>query len=414
MFRQEVVASRSAQWLGEVTVAHPLTARMLGLCAATFVVAFVMFCVFATYTKRIQAVGMIAPSAGLLTVRSGDPAIVERLDVRIGDRVQQGQVVAVLRGSGGTADGLAADELDEVDQLSLSAAEGAQSAGLASLMAEEAEIKLQQDAVAEHWSMLRADIELRREQFRIIREDLRTYERLSVDQLVSKADLNNRRITALEAEARLSAVNREAAQLSKEIRQLERRLDGVRARKRQTIFQLETQRSKIKSDRIARGSQGRSFIRAPVAGRVLSLPVNLGDSVGAQAALMTLMGERSRTGAYLELPEVAMPYARLGARVRVRVTSYPHQQFGQLSAVIRRLERSASAMPPGLEAGGSAGSKTTFRAFIEFDQMPPSMHASDSLLPGMTIQADIYGEKRSLLGWMVRPFRDLTRDVTGR
>ena len=64
LFRLEVIEARRNAWLGEAQIIQPLPVRIVALACVVMVAAFGLYAWQGTYTRRIHAVGLLAPDIG--------------------------------------------------------------------------------------------------------------------------------------------------------------------------------------------------------------------------------------------------------------------------------------------------------------------------------------------------------------
>jgi len=134
-------------------------------------------------------------------------------------------------------------------------------------------------------------------------------------------------------------------------------------------------------------------VRSPVAGILLAREASeVGAPVEAGRLLARVVPAGSPLAAAIELPEDSLPLVEPGQRARLLLAAYPHQRYGAVDAVIRRVD-------PVPVASGSASTVKAYaeigNATIEVDGEPRP------LLPGLRGEARIVVDRRPLLGsWL--------------
>jgi len=134
-------------------------------------------------------------------------------------------------------------------------------------------------------------------------------------------------------------------------------------------------------------------VRSPVAGVLFSRGASeVGAPVEAGRLLARVVPVGSPLAAAIELPEDSLPLVEPGQRARLLLAAYPHQRYGAVDAVIRRVD------PIPVASGGVYAVKAYAGiqdATIEVDGEPRP------LLPGLRGEARIVVDRRPLLGsWL--------------
>ena len=97
--------------------------------------------------------------------------------------------------------------------------------------------------------------------------------------------------------------------------------------------------------------------------------------------------------------------------MRLRYEAYPFQKFGQYMGTIRRVGRSATVP---VDASAEPGTPT-YKVVVALDsQYVMAFGNRERLMPGMALQADILGERRSLIDWVFEPLYSLRGHVGAR
>jgi multidrug resistance efflux pump len=89
-FRDEVIAERSNQWLGKLTLARPLSFAIYSTAAFCLTSCIIAFLAFGSYAKTESVSAVIAPENGPTEVSSAVAGTVSEVFVHEGDRVSKG------------------------------------------------------------------------------------------------------------------------------------------------------------------------------------------------------------------------------------------------------------------------------------------------------------------------------------
>ncbi len=131
-------------------------------------------------------------------------------------------------------------------------------------------------------------------------------------------------------------------------------------------------------------------------GVVYDLRVLPGASVTSGQTLLTMLGKPTPMRASLEVSERAAGFVVNGAPVVLRYPVFPHQRFGYQRGRVSGVSR----VPIANVTGGAR-----YRVYVDLEDIfiiGPDKRR-EVIRPGMTVDADIFLERRSLAGWALAP-----------
>lgn len=183
----------------------------------------------------------------------------------------------------------------------------------------------------------------------------RRMEDLSKRDLIAKQDFDDAQAKAEESEQKMKSARERydlvlAGTRTEEIERARQRLAETEAKLRQlkrgfrkeevaqAKSEVEAARSRVE---LTRSQLDETVIKAPVDAVVEVLDLESGDLVGAGKPMATLLRTNSLwVRAYL--PEAKLGFVKTGAKVRVRVDSFPNRDF---AGIVRRVSRQAEFTP---------------------------------------------------------------------
>lgn len=109
--------------------------------------------------------------------------------------------------------------------------------------------------------------------------------------------------------------------------------------------------------------------------------------------------------AELLVPSSAIGFIAPGDTVLLRYQAFPYEKFGLQQGRLSRISR--SALSPG-ELGASIGNvlqgESYYRVTVALKRQSVMAYGKPEMLkPGMLLQANIIGERRSLVEWVFEP-----------
>jgi membrane fusion protein len=96
LFRSEVTAAQSQQWMGAIRLAQPLSAWLIAVVAAVVTLALIVYITLGSITKKARITGLTLPSSGSVSVIAPNTGVIQKTLVSEGQSVRAGQVLFEL------------------------------------------------------------------------------------------------------------------------------------------------------------------------------------------------------------------------------------------------------------------------------------------------------------------------------
>ncbi|WP_037082870.1 HlyD family efflux transporter periplasmic adaptor subunit [Pseudoxanthomonas sp. J35] len=406
LFRREALDARRSSWLGGIQLAQPVRLWMLTLGAAIAASAVILFLVLGTYTRRSTVTGHLVPTRGLSTVVAPARGVVGSVEVQEGDRVRAGQplaVVTVPRATPGNGDTLAA--LEERLQRRQEGLDAGRSAQLQQLRVQEAGLRSQLATARRELAQVEAEIATRREQVRIARETLDRLRQLEDVRYVSLLQIKQQESAALAQLGEMQVLERQATATRRMIAQLEQALAELPAQRGSTNAGYARELAALEQEQVETRARGELVLTAAVDGIVTTQLAKPGQAVQAGQPLLTVLPGDGVLEAELLVPSRAIGFIEPGDRVMLRYQAYPYQKFGHQQGRVERISR--SALGPG-ELGDAQAAEPSYRVTVALARQAVVAYGREEpLRPGMLLDADILGEQRRLVEWLLEPLYSL-------
>ncbi len=411
LFRQEVLDARGSQWLGGISLVQPARLWVWTAAAAAAALFVALFLSLGSYTRRSQVVGQLVPAQGLATVMAPATGVVSQLDAEEGAQVPAGHVLAVVAVPRAT---LGSGDAHEALELRLQERQQALESGH---QAQQRLFEAQGRGLADqranaHRELVQVDSEIatRQDQVRIAREQLQRLRELTEGNFVSPMQLKQQEVAALEQVGVLQSLQREAIQIRRTVSQIEQALRELPGQRQTAQAQLQRDLATLQQERVETEARGALVVRSPVAGMVATQIATPGQAVEAGQPLLSILPGDGRLEAELLVPSRAVGFIAPGDRVMLRYQAFPYQRFGHQEGRVARVSR--SALRPG-EVGALTGAAPTaeslYRVTVELQRQHMVAYGVQEILrPGMAIDADILGEKRRIIEWILEPLYSLS------
>jgi membrane fusion protein len=204
------------------------------------------------------------------------------------------------------------------------------------------------------------------------------------------------------------ATRRLATQLQQALQELPGQRQAAQAAFQRDLALLE-------QELVETQARGALAVTAPVSGVVATQMLKPGQAVQAGQPLMTVLPGDGRLEAELLLPSRAIGFVEPGDTVLLRYQAYPYQKFGHHRGRVSRISRSTVSAGPQAPAPGAGATEPFYRVNVTLDRQAVTAYGRpEPLKPGMVLDADVLGERRRLIEWVLEPLYSLQGTVFGR
>lgn len=411
LFRKEVLDAKRSGWLGSISLTQPLRLWVLTAFASTAALAIVLFLVFGTYTRRSRVVGQLVPVQGMAMVLAPATGIVSRVDIPEGGHARAGQTIAVVAMPRATV--ASGDTLVALENRLRRRTEGLHSTRAAQreqLDAQAGGLSGQRMTARRELGQIQAEITTRQAQIRLAQETLDRLRGLEEDRYVSLLQIKQQESTVLALTGEMQNLQRQAITTRRLIAQLEQAAHELPGQRRTSEATFQRDLALLEQEGLETQARSELAITAPVTGMVAAQLFKPGQAVQVNQPLMNVLPGDGTLEAELWVPSRAIGFIEPGDQVLLRYQAYPYQKFGQHRGRVSRISRSAvSGDAPGV---GESTNEPLYRVSVALDRQAITAYGKpESLKPGMLLDADVLGEKRSLIEWVFEPIYSIRGTV---
>ncbi|WP_395345042.1 HlyD family efflux transporter periplasmic adaptor subunit [Ningiella sp. W23] len=405
LYRQEALDAQSTQNHGRAVLLPSNRAWIISLCLFLWVGGMLLLLTQHSFSEKTTVYGYVRASAPSLAIHPKErTGMVSEILVEDGEFVQKGQALLritrpnnMLLGAQNVEHQLsllqqhvrlisqasAHKHKDLIEQQSHLIEQIASAEQRAQVLSRQREILAQRLALGE--SQLNRLTQLyKRNHLGINAIENAKQDHLNIQQQASNIDLQ-----LADNKIRISQLNAQSANLEQQM----------------LVQDTNSQINEIPvAQRLAEYSAQQSYvIKAPRAGRVSNLDVQLGDDVSRFPLLMKLTASESVFEVLLAVPSSAAGFVALEQAVRVRLDAFPHQKYGALKATINSVSDTIT-LPneSGMHAVPVDQASYLVKAQLEQSHILAKGKQVE-LKEGMTLQADVVLSRRSLLEWILAP-----------
>lgn len=420
LFRREVVDAQRFAALGSVSVVQPIRVWWIACAIGMAAIAVVAFLAVGSYTRRTRVDGLLVPDRGIATVVAPVAGVVTEIAVEEGGKVVAGRRVAIVSVSNATA--AAGDSMTAIGKqiaVRRDSVERDADAQRSMIDLQLAAMMEQRAAMGQELASLESEIAANREKVEIARELWKKLAQLQEGSFVSELQVKEKEMEVIERTSALKSLERQSIGIRREMAQTDQSMRELPLRRGSNDAGRRSELAALDQELIESASSREVAILAPADGAVSVQIAKRGESIQAGQPILSVLQSNSRLEAELIVPSSAIGFVSQGDRVRLRYEAYPFQKFGQYLGTIRRVGRSAIADPgadPDTDSNAGSGRRDpVYKVVVELDsQYVMAYGKSERLMPGMSLQADILGERRSLIDWIFEPLYSLRGNVSDR
>ncbi len=215
-------------------------------------------------------------------------------------------------------------------------------------------------------------------------------------------DLRKREEFLLDLKEQGGALRQQQIVIRNEIADIRQRLARLPSLTAEKVGNLRAAMAEIAQRRNDSASRQGYALRAPVAGRVISVQATIGLQVQASVPLIILLPEDAALQAELYVPTRAAGFLRRGLAVRLAYDAFPHEHFGTYEGQVQEIDTTVLA-PNEVNAVIQLG-EPTYRVRVVLKQQAILAFGQNfPLQSGMSVNGDVILESRRLYQWLLRP-----------
>ncbi len=407
--------------------------KFVRLTLHTLLLAFVCFIIWACVSpveKIVIAHGKLVNPLPNIVVQPLETSIIQSINVRVGQIVKKGQVLATLDPTFTTADetqlrvrlqsldtqasGLRA-ELSGKPGANVSAGSTDDAQLQAQLSTErKANYEAQRNKMDQNIARLRAGLETNKhdqailaQRVKSLREVEAMQEQLMAEQFGAKMHLLEARDRRLEVERDMDLQRNKSIEMARELAASESERAAFekswRQKSMEDLLSASRERDSIneqltKADMRAKKVQ----LVAPSDGVVLEIgKLSIGSIVREAEPLFTLVPLGSELEAEVQIDSQDVGYIKTGALAHLKVDAFSFQEHGMLDGKVRFISQDSFKRDTNEKSGG--GLDAYYLSRIPFSGKLRKLPGDARLLPGMTVTAEIVVGHRTVMSYLVFP-----------
>ncbi|MEV4782195.1 HlyD family type I secretion periplasmic adaptor subunit [Burkholderia sp. LMU1-1-1.1] len=393
-------------------------------------VSFILWACLSPVEKIVVAHGRLVNPLPNIVVQPLETSIIQSIDVRVGQIVKKGQVLATLDPTFSAADesqlrirlqsldtqaaGLRA-ELSGKPGAAVTSGSSAD-AQLQSQLSNErkANFEAQKTKMDQNIARLRAGLETNKhdqvilaQRVKALREVEAMQEQLMAEQFGAKMHLLEARDRRLGVERDMDMQRNKAIEMASELASAEAERSAFdkswRQKAMEDLLTASRDRDGI-NEQLAKADKRLKMIQmvAPADGVVLEIgKLSVGSIVREAEALFTLVPLGAELEAEVQIDSLDIGYIKPGAVTHLKVDAFSFMKHGMLEGKVRTISQDSFKRDATDKNGG--GMDAYYLSRIQYKGELKKMTEGTRLLPGMTVSAEIVVGHRTVMSYLLYP-----------
>jgi HlyD family secretion protein len=393
-------------------------------------VSFILWACLSPVEKIVVAHGRLVNPLPNIVVQPLETSIIQSIDVRVGQIVKKGQVLATLDPTFSAADesqlrirlqsldtqaaGLRA-ELSGKPGAAVTSGSSAD-AQLQSQLSNErkANFEAQKTKMDQNIARLRAGLETNKhdqvilaQRVKALREVEAMQEQLMAEQFGAKMHLLEARDRRLGVERDMDMQRNKAIEMASELASAEAERSAFdkswRQKAMEDLLTASRDRDGI-NEQLAKADKRLKMIQmvAPADGVVLEIgKLSVGSIVREAEALFTLVPLGAELEAEVQIDSLDIGYIKPGAVTHLKVDAFSFMKHGMLEGKVRTISQDSFKRDATDKNGG--GMDAYYLSRIQYKGDLKKMTEGTRLLPGMTVSAEIVVGHRTVMSYLLYP-----------
>ena len=415
LFRTEALNEGRVSWLGAIILIRPISFSLMTSFAVFFAVAVVVFLIWGTYTQRHTVYGQLVPSTGLIQIYASQSGIVLQKHIVEGRAVKQGDVLYVLSSehqssTQGAIQAVISDQVHvRAQSLSdeLTKTKTIQQDEHAALMTKIADLRTEV-------SNLDTQIEGQKNRVNLAEQTISRYQGLLAQDYISKEQFQQKQEDLLDQRMRLQGLERERITVGVNLDGQLHTQASLSLTQQNQLAQINRTLISTKQELTESEAKRSLVITASESGIATAVTADVGQAVGINKPLVSIVPQGSVLQAQLYAPSKAIGFVSQGDTVLLRYQAYPYQKFGHAKGVVLSVSKTAlpSSEMTNIDiptTGSTVNTEPLYRIVVKLNQQTIQAYGKpQKLQAGMLLDADILQEKRHLYEWVLEPLLSLT------
>lgn len=407
LFREEVLKEKTNKWVGEIVIIRPLSFTFYSVFSLILILILiiVIFFMYGSYTKKTSVQGQLIPNRGLVKVYSIDAGIILKKYVEEGQNIKKGDVLYEISLERIGTQGDIQDAISSQVKLRNLSLKNELAQVKISQNNEKLEIKNKINTYKVDLVNINNLIESQKNRVDIAENLLSRYKTLLQTDSITFEQYQQKKDILLEQDSMLQELVRNKNSILSDLKQQEIIINGLNANQDQHLEQLNRDIALTNQELTEAQSKGNLIIKASSSGIATAINIQEGQFVNNSTVLLSIIPKNSDLVAEFYVPSNMIGFIKIGDKVLLRYEAYPYQKFGHANgeiSTISKVSLLSSDLPNVSAIFPQQKSVYIVKAKLE-NQSIMTYGNQQKLQVGMTFEADVLQEKRSVFEWVFEP-----------
>lgn len=405
LFREEVLKEKTNKWVGEIVIIRPLSFTFYSVFSLILILIIVIFFMYGSYTKKTSVQGQLIPNRGLVKVYSIDDGIILKKYVEEGQNIKKGDVLYEISLERIGTQGDIQDAISSQVKLRNLSLKNELAQVKISQNNEKLEIKNKINTYKVDLVNINNLIESQKNRVDIAENLLSRYKTLLQTDSITFEQYQQKKDILLEQDSMLQELVRNKNSILSDLKQQEIIINGLNANQDQHLEQLNRDIALTNQELTEAQSKGNLIIKASSSGIATAINIQEGQFVNNSTVLLSIIPKNSDLVAEFYVPSNMIGFIKIGDKVLLRYEAYPYQKFGHANgeiSTISKVSLLSSDLPNVSAIFPQQKSVYIVKAKLE-NQSIMTYGNQQKLQVGMTFEADVLQEKRSVFEWVFEP-----------
>lgn len=419
LFRPQVLERLSIRRMGPIRLAQPIGASLIFAFSILIGAALVTFVIFGEVTKRARVTGVTVPKAGSLNIATPISGVITRILANEEEMVVQGQPLFEISMERQVENG----EVTKLISKQLNVRSETLNAERASRLAQyrqRSETNLARlRNIGSQRIQIEREIALANSQKELAESRLAKFTALKKSGFVSAIQLQQQEGELLAVQSQLAGLSRIREQILADEINVNAEQQGLKDEASIQINQLERASTTIEQEKVENEYRKSVTIVAPRRGMLTTISNEIGQHVNSGQVLASIVATDTVENGIVHVdfyaPSRTAGFVEAGQTVLIRFHAYPYQKFGLYEGRVISVSKTPFApsnLPTQIGSTILAGTQTQMRTSGEAlyrirvlpkQQSITAYNKSIRFKPGMTADADIVQDRRSIWEWILDP-----------
>lgn len=415
MFRLE--ALNYQKWKSSAVLFSRIPSWFIFLTSFVIILAFVIFIIFSSYTRREIAIGELVMQAHPVLISASKSGYISESYIQPNQEVKKGDPLFKIKLDRITDSGNI--NLDTINALNTQISAIDKSIKALRKNKNDTVISINNQIkniqkIIQYKKLYLTEIEKSMHDYELL---IKRYEKLLSSGHSTNDEVNNQRSRYFQQKSIFNGLKQELIQLKSNILNLENEIETKKTDFDNKIINYEIQKSDLSIRVMEFQSVSEIIINSSINGKIESTNVTIGQMIKENDPLAQILPENK--GNYqlvMWVSNSAIPFIQKGDEVNIRYEAFPFEKFGQFKGKIKTISTLPATLqelsfyknlPSNLEKG-----IPVYKIIVELDDQNVKYNQTTLyFMSGMKAETTLFLEKRKLYEWILFPMYKISKNI---